>query len=732
MATTSSAPAKHRWRFFRAGGVDQVRLETAADILNLDQLDQKLWVALSCPTRGLDLDERTLQLLDSDQDGRVRVPEILEAVRWLGQVLKDPEELIRGKDGLTLAAIDTGNAEGKRLHDSARHVLQSLGKRDQNGITVAEITATSQFFAEARRNGDGVVPPSAIDDGQASKVAQEIIDCLGGRPDRSGKPGIDGKLVANFFDACRAYADWHAQVKPGDQKLLAAGDGTGAAVQALQAVRKKIDDWFGRCRLAAFDPRSAPALRGEEKLFAELATRELSFSVKEVAGLPLAAVEPGKPLPLDTGLNPAWADAMAEFKERVVALLLGQDKASLGEGEWGQIKAKLAAYEAWQAGRQGVAVEKLGIARIQEILTGKSRHLLEQAVAEDLAIAAEIDAIVSVEKLVRYCRDLHRLLNNYVSFADFYSRRRPAVFQAGRLYIDQRCCDLCVRVDDPGKHGTLAVMAKSYLAYCDLVRAGSNEKMQIAAAFTAGDSDNLFVGRNGVFYDRQGRDWDATISKIVDQPISIGQAFWSPYKKLLRWIEDQVAKRAAAADTDSAARLQSAATATAAGGPPPAKPKLDIGVVAAIGVAVGGITAALGALLNAFFGLGFLMPLGVVGLLLLISGPAMLIAWMKLRQRNLGPILDANGWAVNGRVRINIPLGASLTEVAKVPAGAERSLVDPFAEKRPLWPKLVLALLLLGGVWFGLHRAGILQRIDWYANTWNKLFPPAEQAQQKG
>ena len=40
---------KHRWRFYRAGGVDQVRLDRGADILNLPDLDQKLWVALSAP-----------------------------------------------------------------------------------------------------------------------------------------------------------------------------------------------------------------------------------------------------------------------------------------------------------------------------------------------------------------------------------------------------------------------------------------------------------------------------------------------------------------------------------------------------------------------------------------------------------------------------------------------------------------------------------------------------------
>ena len=56
------------------GGLDQVSLETGADLLNLENLDQKLWVALSCPVKGLELDETTLKMIDTDGDGRITAP----------------------------------------------------------------------------------------------------------------------------------------------------------------------------------------------------------------------------------------------------------------------------------------------------------------------------------------------------------------------------------------------------------------------------------------------------------------------------------------------------------------------------------------------------------------------------------------------------------------------------------------------------------------------------------
>jgi len=710
-----TAPGAHHWKFFRAGGVDQVKLSSGADILHLPELDQKLWVALSCPVKGLFFDERTLDMLDSDRDGRVRVPEILGACAWLGAVLKDPDTLLEGEDGVALSDIRADTPEGALVLNAARHILKSFGKEAAGRITVDDTARTAELFAKARLNGDGIVAPETIEDAAAKQVAAEIVDCLGGVPDRSGKVGFDRERIERFFAECAAFEAWWKAGEGDRAATWPLKDATVDAAAALEAVRTKIDDYFARCLLAEFDPRALAAVNRTEEAYLEAAAKDMTVEAHEIVSFPVALVEPDKPLPLEKGVNPAWRDALRRFETSVVAPLLGKDKTSLTREEWLALLDRFAAYRAWAAGKAGASVEKLGIKRVREILAGKARAALEKAVEADLAVAPEVEAIGQVEKLTRLHRDFFKLLINFVSFADFYGRRK-AIFQAGVLYLDGRSCDLCIRVNDPAKHGLLAVMAQAYLVYADCKRP-SGEAMTIAAAMTAGDSDNLFVGRNGLFYDRQGRDWDATISKIVSNPISVGQAFWAPYKKVLRWIEEQVAKRAAAADEASHARMQGAATTVAAGQPPPtpapgAPPKkLDIGIVAAVGVAVSGFVAALSAFLGYFFGLGRWIPLGLLGVILLISGPSMLIAYLKLRRRNLGPILDANGWAVNTLTKVNLPLGRSLTAVAHLPKGAERSLKDPFAEKRSPWPRIILALLLLSGICFCLWKSG-------YATRW--------------
>jgi hypothetical protein len=681
----------HTWKFFRAGGFDQVRLETGADLMALDQLDQKLWVALACPTTGLEFDKATLALIDTDKDGRIRAPEVIAAAKWAGGCLRNPDDLLKSSASLPLSAINDATPEGKQLLASAKQILSTLKKADATAVTVEDACQVTEKFVETVLNGDGIIIPETAKDDATKQVINDIIACLGSDADRSGKPGISQTKVDQFFADAQGFSDWHTQAES-DKAVLLLGDATGAAMAAVKVVKAKVDDYFTRCRLAAFDPRASNALNREEKEYLALSAKDLTITSAEIAGFPLARVEAGRPLPLTQAVNPAWADAVAKFQNDVVKPLLG-DKPALTEADWSQLLAKLAPYDGWSAAQAGGSVAKLGRDRVRQILASAAKDTLTKLVAEDKSLEPQFTAIAAVEKLARYNRDLYKLLNNFVSFRDFYGRKDKAIFQAGTLYLDQRSCDLCLTVEDAGRHALLAGLAGTYLAYCDCVRKATGEKLQIVAAFTGGDSDNLMVGRNGIFYDRKGRDWDATISKIIENPISIPQAFWSPYKKVVRMIEEQVAKRAAAADTASTQKLEQTATTVVHAdqpkpAPPPQQPKtkMDTGTLAAIGLVLGTLLAALGGIFGAIAKLpAWQVPLAILGILLAISLPSMLLAWLKLQKRNLGPILDANGWAVNAKAKINVPFGGSLTAVATLPPGSHRDLVDPFAEKKRPW-----------------------------------------------
>jgi hypothetical protein len=269
-----------------------------------------------------------------------------------------------------------------------------------------------------------------------------------------------------------------------------------------------------------------------------------------------------------------------------------------------------------------------------------------------------------------------------------------------------------------GKQTAQAGLSGICLLYCHCVSKVQGKEMDIVAALTDGDVDGLREGKNAIFYDRNGQDWDATVTKIIDNPISIRQAFWSPYRKFGKWVTDKITKSAEEKESKQFDEMTSKADAGTAGfqeklaaqqaakadgttPPPPAEEKkpamaFDIakfaGIFAAIGLAVGAIGGALAAL-GGFIAAKWYNVILLVGfVVVVISGPSMLLAWLKLRKRNLGPVLNANGWAINSKIKINTAFGATLTSVAKYPTIV---MNDPFADKKMAWWKKCL-------IWLGI------------------------------
>ena len=334
------------------------------------------------------------------------------------------------------------------------------------------------------------------------------------------------------------------------------------------------------------------------------------------------------------------------------------------------------------------------------------------------ALAAAQAQYKPLEKLLLLNRDFCTLLRNFVSFQDFYAKRvvmrigteakgeNPwAVFQAGTLVIDQRACNLCLRVNDMAKHNAQAPDSGMFLIYCNCKLHATGETMQIVAAMTVGDIRNLKVGKNALFYDRQGRDWEAEVVKIIDNPISIGQAFWNPYRKLGEWVSGLITKSAAEKEkksfADMTAKLQTPPAAGQAAQPAPFDIAKFAGIFAAIGMAIGALGTFLTGLLDEVGKLAdngwWAIPALVVCILLAISGPSMVLAWMKLRRRNLAPLLNANGWAVNADAIVNVLFGNTLTEQAQYPLV---KLQDPHAKIKKLtkggkWT-IAIASILLG------------------------------------
>lgn len=698
----------HQWRFFRSGGFDQVRLDKIEDWQQLATLDPKLWAALSCPVKGLEFDPRTMAYLDSDNDGRVRIDEVKAAVAWALSVLQRPEVLLTGTE-LPLSAICPQSEAGQKLLASAKRILQNLGKPDATALSTNDTADLALIFPANQLNGDGVITVELAGSDALKQLISTLLELGIQTPDRSGAAGINREQLDQFVAAGQEFCQWQQQ---GDAVSKVLGDATDEAWQLHSSLHAKVTDYFIRCQLSAYDTNATAALNGSAEDYAALSRQLLNASNSADSHLPLASVNSSGLLPLTQGVHPQWADALSCLASLAGTLWGNVD--AISSADWKLLTDTLQPYADWKASQPVSPAATLAPEVLNACLHSETVAAALALIDADLAQQAEAESVLDVDKLVRYQLSLRDLLRNFVSFESFYSLEKPAIFQNGRLYIDGRSCDLCLHVNDAGKHAKLAALSGMYLLYLDCVRS-NGEKKSVVAAMTAGDAGNLMVGRNGVFYDRAGVDWDATVTQIVSNPISIREAFFTPYQRIGRMISDQIQKFAAAKDKEieaqSAAGVGDAAKTAAA--PAPAKPAapFDVakfaGIFAAIGLAIGAIGTALAAVVTGFLSLvWWQMPLALLGVVLFISGPSMLMAWFKLRARNLAPLLDANGWAVNTNAKLSIAFGTRLTALASLPSGASRSLTDPFEHKSRAGLWLILLMIVVAAWVF--WRQGLL------------------------
>ncbi len=619
--------ANYKWNFSRVGGITRVQIASGEDIAHLPELDKKMWTVLSCPTKGLEIDEASLKYMDTNHDGAIHVDEVIEVAKWLTSVLKDKDLILKGTDTLPLDALNQEDGDGKALFEASVGILKSLNKTEAKEICLADSSS-----------------------------------CL-------------ATVLKKKLEAALSAIDKNAALE------APYGDQTDAVESAYKALDAKVKDFFMRGKLAQFSTESTASLDVQVAQIQAISAENLTNKMEEIASYPIARIEGKDTLDLKASINPAWA---SQFN--VIRAILDPKAKEMSEADWNEIGTKLKAFRDYQA----------------------SVNITEA----DIKLDEESAGVQLVDKLLHLTRDYYTLLKNYVTLQDFYGRKK-AIFQAGTLLIDQRTCDLCVKVADAGAIAAQAPKSGMYLVTCVCSSKVWNESFNVIAAMTVGDVDDIYVGKNCIFYDRKGRDFDAKVINIIDNPISIKQAMWSPYKKMGKMISDQIEKFAAEKEAGvmndaskgitektEVVKNTNAENAKDTG---KAVSSFDIakfaGIFAAIGMALGMLASALAAIFAGVYHVfadlvwwkSCLLVVAVIcGIIILISGPSMFLAWLKLRRRNLAPVLNANGWAVNAMAKINIPFGATLSQEAKYPKKV--SVKDPFSEKMPVWKKFLIWL----------------------------------------
>jgi len=693
-------------RFRRFGKTCQLSIRSAEDLEDVLALDESLWVATSAPVSAFRCDPVFLALVDTNSDARIRTHEVKEAIRWLMGRLADRSRLADGVGTLPLTAVRQDSPEGARLADSARFILRSLGEESAETISLEQVRRYAAGVKGRPLNGDGIIPPGATGDPETTRFIEDVLACTGGAEDSSGCSGISEAQLDRFMQAAADYIDWRAEgdLAGGETAtaLMPLGDATPGAFAVYEPRRDKVDVFFELCRAVRFDSRAESLIGWHEPALEGLQPAEPGAVRAYLEQVPLAKPALDGLLPLDEeAINPLHRDWMAALKRDVLVPVLGEVPERLSEADWGRVKATLAPYEAYLREKKGALVESLPLERLREYRDGPFAQRTRELIEADRAVANVLEGVRQVERLLLYHKHLMRLANNFVSFPELYSAGQRAMFEMGSAVIDGRWFNFAVRADDLAAHSAIARTSNIFVFYLEVADPAAGGKWTVAVPATSGSRGNLTAGKRGVFFDTNGRGYDAQVVHIIENPVSLSEAMTAPFRRMWTFITGKIEAFYGAVDKklqsqleQAVAAVQPAAAPTAAAGP-----GSRAGLMVGLGVAAAALGSALAFIAKTVAEVGlYRISLGLVGAVLVVMIPLVLIAAMKLRRQDLSALLEGCGWAVNARMRMNRQQRKMFTTYGAYPEGAKGTPL-------PRWVgtavRIVIAVVLLAGAYWG-------------------------------
>jgi hypothetical protein len=689
-------------RFRRFGRSHHLVIEAAEDLARAAVLDEANWVATGAPLHTISCDETFLKLMDTDRNGRILCFEVTQAIEWLLRNLRDRSGVAARSTTLRLDAIDTDSGEGQRVRMSARKILDRLGLSDADEVTLDQVRQIKAKVESTPVSEAGVVLPEATVEAEIRQFLADVIATEGGAPHPGGSSGVAAEPLGKFLADAAAFLEWHDRglIPPGADKteIMPLGAATGEAYAALVAVRGKIDQYFAQCEALALDERFAQRMGWTDEELEGLDFDDPRVIENVLAKAPLAKGRPDRLLVFGDDVNPHYAQRLGRFRRQVVAAVLGEDAPTLSAGQWREMKAFFAAHQAWVEGKPGRQVEPLGVKKLRSYLDDKYAAAVRKLIAESTATAFVLDNIRLTEKLLLYQACLVDFANNFVSFPDLYAPDRRAMFEMGSLVMDGRRFNLAVRVENRADHAKIAATSNMCLLYVEVAPKGEGKCYEVAVPVTSGGKGNLCVGKHGVFLDRAGAECDAKVVSIIDNPISLSEALASPFKRLGRVLTGKIESLTADAEKKLDARAAQAfrqvgpapgaakPAAAPAARPSPGGMLMGLSVAgAAVGSALAYITKTLAETAP------IAILIGVLAAVLVVLLPTSIVAFLKLRRRDLSAILEGSGWAVNARMRLTRRQSRFFTERPPYPRDARG--VSRFPWGRCVAVAVVLAAL---------------------------------------
>lgn len=663
-----------RFRFERFGRTNHLRIDTFEDLEAVLELDEAHWVATTAPTATINCDPVFLNMMDTDQDGRLRAEEVKSAIRFLFENLTDRSGIVPGNTRLDLNMINTASETGERIHSSASKILKRTGRADKH-ISLEQVRTVRAEVQKGGLDEAGVVLPEAAGDERMRRFIEDIIATVGGRPHPAGSQGIDEECLSRFLEQCRQYLDWLKQAEPGENEtvseILPLGSATHEAYELFCALENKISQFFLLCSIQRLDPKLLTRALSPEDGSAAIDLLDLSAAESYLAGAPLAMPNTEVVLDLAGDTNPYYSRELKRFAEIVLTPLSGTEARTLNQSAWRSIRERFRPCREWNDAKPEVTVDRIDAPEVRRYVEDSffietARQLIEKS----HRTAFVLDNIRELERLILYQANIIAFVNSFVSFPQLYDPDSRALFEMGTLVMDGRHFTLAVKVLNREHHVESSIASKIFVMYVEVYGQNEEELYEVAVPVTSGNRGNIRPNKWGIFNDTAGREWHARVVQIIENPISLTEAIAHPFVRVARSFMSRLER--VSVETEQKLGLgvfKDVGKKGAADGKQRGGDISPAGLLAGGGVALAAMGSSVAFITQTVAKLSPNVVLGaVLAVILAMVVPASISALSKLASRDLSAILEGSGWGVNARMKLTRRQARTFTHRPAYPA----------------------------------------------------------------
>lgn len=639
-----------KMRFKKIACAKQLIIDNASDLRKILLLDSAHWAVNGMGIDHVVFNRDFLTYMDTDKNQRIRAAEVKDAVTWLLDVLKNYHAIDEKTTSVTIEDLNyENNSDAQDIKNTIELIAGNLNKEGVATLTFNELSYDN-LYMNSSLNGDGVIVINNLDNQDVQDYLHALESIEGSVLDKSKMPGIGKNELDTFHNSMVAYIDWNKSAKYDyrDGEVL-------KFITLHKSLRDKLIEFFNLCEAANY------------KIFKSIGFGEATVNGNNAADIKkffeeglLSEVDSTGIIDLQNSwLNPCFKADLIKYAELGNKFNFFADPNKLVMAEFNDKLADIESMASYYDNRPNDKFNSIEIDTLEKWLADNSYEKVSKLIELDLSVKSAIDGYEKLRKLMVYQANMLDFVNNYVNLSRLFNPHQFAIMQTGILILDGKHFSLVTKVNNMAEHKKIISRSNICVAYVEVTaNGGLFDKTTMAVAITAGTMRNIFIGKMGIFEGCDGREYDAKITDLIQQPVSIKEALLAPFVKFGEFSTKQADKffssKNQELDKVVSSEIKNGTLLDNAKAPAPGnKTNLPMLLMGG-GVGLAAIGSAFAFIINSLKSVSIWQILAVFfGIILVISAPMLLVSLSKLYNRCISDFLAASQWAINPRMRLS-------------------------------------------------------------------------------